>query len=89
MLISWTVTLSILIFGLRYKILLEKSLIFQKLKIAKILILILTLTETSIMPNFYSFSGDGVTWLGAVGIVSSLIILFTAFRRYANSPLKK
>ena len=41
------------------------------------------------MPDFYSFSGDSVTWLGAVGIVSTVIILFTAFRRYANSPLKK
>ena len=41
------------------------------------------------MPDFYSFSGDGVTYLGAIGIVSSFVILYTAFRRYYNSPLRK
>ena len=41
------------------------------------------------MPDFYSFTGDGVTWLGAVGVASSLVILFTAFRRYSNSPFRK
>ena len=39
------------------------------------------------MPT-YDFTGDGVTILGFVGIVSTAIILVTAFRRYFNSPLR-
>ena len=39
------------------------------------------------MPT-YDFTGDGVTILGFVGIVSTLIILVTAFRRFFNSPLR-
>jgi|TARA_B100002052_G_scaffold298136_1_gene330707 hypothetical protein len=37
----------------------------------------------------YSFAGDGITVLGMVGVISTAIILFTAFRRYYNSPLRK
>ena len=39
------------------------------------------------MPT-YDFTGDGVTILGFVGIVSTMIILVTAFRRFFNSPLR-
>lgn len=41
------------------------------------------------MPDTYSFSGDAVTFLGLVGVVSTLIIVVTSFRRYYNSPLRK
>ena len=37
----------------------------------------------------YNFSGDAVTFLGLVGVVSTGIILVTVFRRYWNSPLRK
>ena len=40
-------------------------------------------------PDTYTFSGDAVTFLGLVGVVSTGIILLTAFRRYYNSPLRK
>ena len=45
-----------------------------------------TITE---MPDTYSFSGDAVTFLGLVGVVSTFIIVVTAFRRYYSSPLRK
>lgn len=38
------------------------------------------------MPNTYNFSGDAVTILGLVGVLSTGIILVTAFRRFFNSP---
>lgn len=41
------------------------------------------------MPNTYNFNGDAVTFLGMVGVVSTLIILITVFRRYYNSPFNK
>ncbi len=41
------------------------------------------------MPDSYTFSGDAVTFLGLVGILSTGIIILTAFRRYFNSPLRK
>jgi hypothetical protein len=37
----------------------------------------------------YNFSGDVVTFLGLVGVISTAIIVVTAFRRYFNSPLRK
>jgi hypothetical protein len=40
-------------------------------------------------PDTYTFSGDAITFLGLVGVVSTGIILLTAFRRYYNSPLRK
>jgi hypothetical protein len=40
-------------------------------------------------PDTYTFSGDAVTFLGLVGVVSTLIIVVTAFTRYYNSPLRK
>jgi hypothetical protein len=40
-------------------------------------------------PDTYSFSGDFVTFLGMIGVASTLLIVVTAFRRYYNSPLRK
>jgi len=40
-------------------------------------------------PETYSFAGDTVTFLGLVGVISTGIIIVTAFRRYYNSPLRK
>jgi hypothetical protein len=37
----------------------------------------------------YTFVGDSVTFIGLIGVVSTLIIVVTAFRRYYNSPLRK
>jgi hypothetical protein len=34
----------------------------------------------------YTFTGDAVTFLGLVGVSSTLLIVFTAFRRFFNSP---
>jgi hypothetical protein len=41
------------------------------------------------MPDFYTFTGDGVTFLGLVGVISTAIILVSVFRSYYNSPLRK
>lgn len=40
-------------------------------------------------PDTLTFTGDAVTYLGLVGVVSTMVILVTAFRRYYNSPLRK
>lgn len=40
-------------------------------------------------PDTYSFSGDATTFLGFVGVVSTFVILLTAFRRYYNSPYRR
>ena len=37
-------------------------------------------------PDTYTFTGDAVTFLGLVGVVSASIIVVTAFRRFFNSP---
>ena len=37
-------------------------------------------------PDTYTFSGDVVTFLGLVGVASTLFIVVTAFRRFFNSP---
>lgn len=37
-------------------------------------------------PDTYTFTGDAVTFLGLVGVVSAFIIVVTAFRRFFNSP---
>lgn len=37
-------------------------------------------------PDTYTFTGDAVTFLGLVGVISALIIVVTAFRRFFNSP---
>ena len=40
-------------------------------------------------PETYNFTGDGVTILGFVGVLSTAIIMVTAFRRYWSSPQRK
>jgi hypothetical protein len=41
------------------------------------------------MPSTYNFSGDFTTFLGFVGVVSTAVIIFTAFRRFYHSPLNR
>jgi hypothetical protein len=41
------------------------------------------------MVDTYSFTGDAVTVLGLVGVISTGIILVLCFTRYFNSPLRK
>ena len=38
-------------------------------------------------PDTYNFTGDAVTFLGLVGVASTLLIVVTAFRRFYRSPL--
>ena len=38
------------------------------------------------MPEQLNFTGDVTTFLGLIGVVSSAIIIITAFRRFFNSP---
>jgi hypothetical protein len=37
----------------------------------------------------YTFTGDGVTFLGLIGVISTLIIVNTAFRRFLKSPYRR
>jgi hypothetical protein len=37
-------------------------------------------------PSTFNFSGDAVTFLGLVGVISTAIIITTSFRRFFNSP---
>jgi len=37
-------------------------------------------------PETLTFNGDAVTFLGLIGVASSLLIIVTAFRRFFNSP---
>jgi len=39
-------------------------------------------------PDTYNFTGDATTILGFIGVLSTAIILVTAFRRWYDSPLK-
>ena len=39
------------------------------------------------MIETYNFAGDTVTFLGLIGVVSTGIIIVTAFRRFFNSPM--
>ena len=41
------------------------------------------------MIDTYTFSGDGITFLGLIGVISTAIIVITVFRSYYNSPLRK
>jgi hypothetical protein len=34
----------------------------------------------------YTFTGDAVTFLGLVGVISAFFIVVTSFRRFFNSP---
>ena len=40
-------------------------------------------------PDTFDFSGNAITFLGLVGVISTGIIVITSFRRYFNSPLRK
>jgi hypothetical protein len=40
-------------------------------------------------PDTLNFSGDAVTFLGLIGVVSTAIIIVTIFRSFYNSPLNK
>jgi hypothetical protein len=48
-----------------------------------------SILSSTTMIDTYNFTGDGVTLLGLVGVISTGIIIVTAFRRYFNSPLRK
>jgi hypothetical protein len=37
-------------------------------------------------PDTLNFNGDAVTFLGLVGVASTILIVVTAFRRFFNSP---
>jgi hypothetical protein len=41
------------------------------------------------MPETMTFTGDGVTFLGLVGVISTAIIVVTVFKSFYNSPLNK
>jgi hypothetical protein len=45
------------------------------------------ITITEMTPDTYTFTGDAVTFLGLVGVASTLLIVVTAFRRFYRSPL--
>jgi hypothetical protein len=36
----------------------------------------------------YNFTGDAVTFLGLIGILSTALIMVIAYRRYWNSPFR-
>ena len=40
-------------------------------------------------PDTYTFAGDATTFLGLVGVVSTIVIIVTAFHRFYTSPLNK
>ena len=40
-------------------------------------------------PDSLNFTGDAITYLGLIGVTSTLIILVSVFRSYFNSPLRK
>jgi len=40
-------------------------------------------------PDFYTFTGDTVTYLGLIGIISTAIIVVSVFRSFYKSPLNK
>jgi hypothetical protein len=41
------------------------------------------------MPETMNFTGDAVTYLGLVGVISTFIIVVTVFKSFFNSPLNK
>ena len=41
------------------------------------------------MPDCYGFVGDGITFLGLIGVISTAIIVITVFRSFYKSPLNK
>lgn len=41
------------------------------------------------MIETYNFTGDAVTLLGMIGVISTLVILVAVFRSFYRSPLNK
>jgi hypothetical protein len=41
------------------------------------------------LPESYNFTGDAITYLGLIGVISTAIIVVSVFRSYYNSPLRK
>jgi hypothetical protein len=37
----------------------------------------------------YNFTGDAVTFLGLIGVLSTALIMVIAYRRYWNSPFRR
>ena len=44
---------------------------------------------TEMTPDTLNFTGDAITYLGLVGVISTAIIVVSVFRSYFNSPLRK
>jgi len=41
------------------------------------------------MIDTFNFTGDAVTVLGFIGVISTAIILVTVFKQHYNSPLNR
>jgi hypothetical protein len=37
-------------------------------------------------PDTFGFNGDAITFLGLLGVASTLLIVVTSFKRFYNSP---
>jgi hypothetical protein len=48
-----------------------------------------SMLSSTTMIDTYNFTGDGVTVLGLIGVISTAIIVVSVFRSYFNSPLRK
>jgi hypothetical protein len=49
----------------------------------------LPIWQESLMIESYNFTGDAVTYLGFVGVISTAIIVISVFKSFYNSPLNK
>jgi len=41
------------------------------------------------MPETYQFTGDAITFIGLVGVISTVVIVYSVFRSYWSSPYRK
>jgi hypothetical protein len=41
------------------------------------------------MPETYAFTGDAITLIGLVGVISTAVIVYSVFRSYWSSPYRK
>jgi hypothetical protein len=41
------------------------------------------------MPESYAFTGDAITLIGLVGVLSTAVIVYSVFRSYWSSPYRK
>lgn len=57
--------------------------------VAKFLLIVILIGIDKMTPSMYNFQGDAITLLGLVGIISTAIIVVTAYRRYWASPFRK